>query len=268
MRDAVLRDAPDLLAAVVEVLGADPFEQVESTLHVQPAVFCASVASWRRSRSGLRPTAIAGHSLGELAALVAAGAISELDGVRLVIARARACDRAARGSGGGMIALGVDAERGREIAARCGAHLAADNAPSQTVLSGSEESLRAVARIAAERSLRHKRLAISGPFHSPLMASALEPFAAQLQATAIGPSRHPVFSGMTAAPFTDVRRELLEGLTRPVRWRELLLRLHRAGIASFAEAAPGKVLCGLARKTLTGVATCRLEQGEFSPARR
>lgn len=260
MRGGVLRNAPDLLAAVARELGCDPFDRLEEgTLYVQPAVFCASVASWRGLGGEPRPVAIAGHSLGELAALVAAEAISDEDGVRLVLARARACDTATRLSDGGMIALGVGNRTGHEIAGCCGAHFAADNSPRQTVLSGTHESLCLVERVARESGLRHKRLAISGPFHSSLMRPALQPFAAELDVTRVSLPSCPVFTGMTAAPFVDVRRQLLEGLMRPVRWRELLLALYDEGITRFVEAAPGKVLCGLVRRTLSGASTARLE---------
>lgn len=266
MRSAVRRHAPDLLETVMREIGSDPFTRLkDGTLYVQPAVFCASIASWRRARYECRPSAIAGHSLGELTALVAADVISEDDGLRLVLARARACESAAREVGGGMIALGVDVGTSYEIAVRCGAHLAADNSPRQSVLSGTEESLRSVELSAQRGGFRHLRLAIGGPFHSPLMGPALEPFAIQLEATEMRSPRCPIFTGVTAAPFVDLRKQLLDGLTKPVRWRELLLVLRHEGITRFVEAAPGKALCGLVRRTLPDACTEQIETGTITP---
>lgn len=261
MRWAVERDAPELLDRVCELMGEDPFERLDGgTLYVQPAVYCASVASWRRANDGLEQAIVCGHSLGEIAALVAADALDCLDGLRLVVMRARSCSETTRGTGG-MMAIGADVVEAREIAALAGAHVANDNAPAQTVLSGTEEALATVEEIAEERALRKLRLAVEGPFHSPLMAPALARFEAELETVEFSEPRCTVLSGITAEPFENPRRQLLDSLVNPVRWRELLLELDRRGVTGYVEAAPGKALSGLVRRTLGDVSRSRLDPG-------
>jgi len=257
MRDTVARVRPDLLPLVTEVVGSDPFARVEEgTAYAQPAIFCASLAGWcvlGRPRAEF----MAGHSLGELGALVAAGRLSERDGLRLVALRGRLMQEAGEQAGdGGMVALlGADAaERGEELAAGHGLALANDNSPQQVVLSGARAALPAAAAAAEEAGLRAMILPVTGAFHSPMMSGASAPFAAALADVEIHPVTDTVvLSAVTAAPFDDVRRGLVDALTMPVRWRETLLALHERGVSRFVEVGPGRVLSGLAKRTLRGV---------------
>jgi malonyl CoA-acyl carrier protein transacylase len=233
-------------------VGQDPFVRAEdSTRFAQPAIFCASLAGW--SELG-RPAGdvMAGHSLGELTALVAAEAISEGDGLELVVLRGELMARA--GEGGMLALLGPGAaESAPDLAAAHGLSVANDNCPTQVVLSGPRGALPAAAAAAQERGLRSTDLPVSGAFHSPMMATAVPEFTAALDRVEIRPARVPVLSAVTAQPFDDVRRRLAEALTMPVRWRETMLEARRLGAERFIEVGPGRVLTGLVKRTLSGV---------------
>jgi [acyl-carrier-protein] S-malonyltransferase len=256
MRDLVARERPDLLDQVTALLGQDPFPRAEEgTNFAQPAIFCASLAGWEALG---RPGAqfMAGHSLGELGALVAAGVLSEADGLRLVSLRGRLMHEAGTAAGdGGMLALigpGA-ADHAPALAEEHGLSVANDNAPQQVVLSGRRDALPAAAAAAKEIGLRARELPVSGAFHSPMMASAVPEFERALARVEVAEPRTTVISAVTAEPFEDVRAQLLAALTTPVRWRETLLALHARGVERFVEVGPGKVLTGLAKRTLSDV---------------
>jgi malonyl CoA-acyl carrier protein transacylase len=257
MRDAVARERPDLLELAAAAVGEDPFARVEhGTAYAQPAIFCASLAGWHALGSPLGEF-MAGHSLGELAALVAAGCLAEIDGLNLVALRGRLMQEAGERAGdGGMVALlGRDAaERAEALAAAHGLAVANDNSPQQVVLSGARDALPGAAEAARELGLRAMILPVTGAFHSPMMASAAAPFAACLADVEVRPGHAgTVVSAVTAAPFEDVRRQLVEALTMPVRWRETMLALSERGVSRFVEVGPGRVLTGLVKRTVRGV---------------
>jgi [acyl-carrier-protein] S-malonyltransferase len=241
MRDRVAARAPALLERVVALVGEDPFPRVtESTRFAQPAIFCASWVGWTELDAPA-PLAAAGHSLGELAALAAAGAIALEDALALVVERGRLMAEA--DPTGTMLALlGGDPAQAEAVAAAAGVTVANDNAPGQVVLSGEPEALQVARGLARECGLRGMPLGVAGAFHSPSMAPAVEPFRARLDATAFAAPRFPVLSCATARPFADPRAELAAALTRPVRWRETVLALRDAGAATFLETGPGDVL--------------------------
>jgi malonyl CoA-acyl carrier protein transacylase len=237
----------------LELLGYDPFEQLsEGTRYQQPALFLCSVAAWEEWREKGEASAAAGHSLGEYAALVAAGALQFEDAVRLVDERASAMADAGEQNAGGMIAmLGGDGRSVRALASRLGLVVANDNAPGQLVLSGPVDALDEAEDVARdETGARARRLDVTGAFHSPLMEPAAERLRAALDATPVAEPSRPVYSNGSAAPFVDVRRELAENLLRPVRWRETLLALRTARVERFVELGPGEVLTGLVKRTL------------------
>jgi [acyl-carrier-protein] S-malonyltransferase len=251
MRDLVARRAPDLLERCCELVGEDPFARVdESTRFAQPAIFCASLAGWDALE--LQPSAAAGHSLGELAALAAAGVLERDDALRLVVLRGRLmADADDRGS---MLALvGASEEEAAEIAAAAGVIVANDNAPGQVVLSGDRDKLAAAEEAAGERGRRALALDVAGAFHSPSMEPAVEPFRAALEEVELHEPRFPVISCSTTRPFEDVRAELAGALTKPVRWRETVLAMHEAGVSGFVEVGPGKVLARLGKRILPDV---------------
>jgi [acyl-carrier-protein] S-malonyltransferase len=253
MRERVAALRPDLLDAVTRAVGEDPFPRVEeSTRFAQPAILCASLAAW----SALRPHAdlLAGHSLGEIGALAAAGALTEEDALRLVAARGRLMDEAGRAAGGdgSMIAiLGRGAaEAAPEIAAKTNLSVANDNAPEQVVLSGARSAFAAAKEQAKARKLRALDLPVAGAFHSPMMATAVPEFRAALAEANIRAPRVTVISAVTARPIEDIRATLADAIVSPVRWRETLHALYERGVRRFTEIGPGRVLTGLVRRTL------------------
>ena len=267
MRELVERVSPELLALARSEVGADPFERLEEgTGYAQPALYCASIASWIDAG---RPDAeyVAGHSLGELAALAAAGAMEIDAGLRLAAVRGRAMQEAAERDpdGGGMVAILGDDAAAREIAARLGLVIANDNAPGQLVLSGPSSAVDAARPAAKQAGLKAIRLKVAGPFHSEAMTPALPAFRAELRRVAFSKPRMTVLSSITAEPFDDVAARLADALTLPVRWRESLLALREAGVRRFVETGPGKVLTGLVRRTLPDAEAISLSDPE--PAR-
>jgi [acyl-carrier-protein] S-malonyltransferase len=256
MRDDVQSTRPELLDMAIAVVGEDPFPRAgDGTNFAQPAIFCASLAGWHRLGRP-RGDFMAGHSLGELAALVAAGALPESDGLELVTLRGRLMHEAGQAAGdGGMLVVGGPdaAERAPEVAQAHGLVVANDNSPQQVVLSGARSQLPAAVQTAKDMGLRAKVLDVTGAFHSPMMAAAVPEFAAALDATEFAVPRVPVISAVTAREFEDPRQELADALTNPVRWRETLLALHERGAGRFVEVGPGRVLTGLAKRTLENV---------------
>jgi malonyl CoA-acyl carrier protein transacylase len=250
------RDHP-LLVRGIELLGFDPFDSLaEGTRSHQPALFLCSISQWAsRDERDEDPLAAAGHSLGEYAALTAAGAIDFEDAVRLVSARATAMAHAADIEPGGMVALlGGERDDVYELAAELGLSLANDNAPGQIVLSGRSDAVAQAVERADQIGCRARRLAVGGAFHSPLMAPAAEALKEALDATAMAEPEFPVLSNGSTRPFTDIRTELAENLLKPVRWRETLLELQAMGVTDFVECGPGSVLKGLVKRTLRAAA--------------
>jgi [acyl-carrier-protein] S-malonyltransferase len=156
-----------------------------------------------------------------------------------------------------MVAVGgADAaEMASEIALESGTFVANHNSPVQVVLAGEEVAVADARRVARGRGLRAVILPVRGAFHTPLMQSTRAPFGAALAEVEFAPPRVPVLSGVTAEPFDDIRAGLLDALTEPVRWCQLLEALAERGARRFVEVAPGSVLSGLVRKTLDDAET-------------
>ena len=257
MRETVSRVRPDLLSLVEQIVGEDPFVRAEEgTRYAQPALFCASLAGWEALG---RPSGdfMAGHSLGELAALVAAGCLTERDGLELVALRGKLMQESGERAGdGGMLALlgAGAADHAGELADAHGLAVANDTSPQQVVLSGDRGSFDAASAAAKELGLRPMDLPVTGAFHSPMMAEAVPPFVAALERVEVSaPHGVTVFSAVTAAPFEDVRVQLAQALTMPVRWRETLVAMRDRGAERFVEVGPGRVLTGLVKRTLKDV---------------
>jgi malonyl CoA-acyl carrier protein transacylase len=254
---------PDLLEQARDELGADPFAQIaDGTHHAQPALYCASLAHYKQAGSPAGEM-IAGHSLGELAALVAGDALDADEGLRLAVIRGRLMEDSAALSPGGMMAvLGGEEESVRALAAGFGLTVANDNAPGQVVLSGASDSLGEARRQLRADGVKAIRLPVAGAFHSPLMASAAEKFRVALEEVEFRPPRLPVFSSTAAAPFEDPRAGLAAALTEPVVWQATLRRMHSDGARTFLETGPGDVLTGLVRRTLDDVEVRSLAEPE------
>jgi [acyl-carrier-protein] S-malonyltransferase len=267
MRDIVVDVSPELLGRAVEAVGEDPFERVaDGTRFAQPALYCASIALWIRAGSP-EPQVVAGHSLGEVGALVAGGAISIEDGLWLAARRGRVMeDVAASQPAGGMLALLGDEDATRRIAAAHELTVANDNAPGQLVVSGPAEELEQATEDAKGERLKAMPLAVRGAFHTEAMAPALPEFRKALEAIDVRTPRVPVYSSVNARPFEDIRAELAAALVRPVHWRETLHALRDRGVGRFVEVGPGKVLKGLVRRTLPDVEAGLLTKPEMAHA--
>ncbi|MGI9557456.1 MAG: ACP S-malonyltransferase [Solirubrobacterales bacterium] len=251
MREVVERVRPDLLKLAISEVGEDPFARVkESTRFAQPAIYCASIALWTEAG---RPDAdfVAGHSLGELAAVVGAGFLSAEDGLRLAVRRGAVMQASGDAEpGGGMLAVIGDDDEALMVAANHSLTVANDNAPGQVVLSGGLDARELAATDAKSRGLRVAQLPVAGAFHSPAMAAAVPEFERALADVELLEPRMVAISGVTAEPFDDVRRRLAEALVAPVRWRDVLMALDSAGVERYIETGPGKVLRGLVKRTL------------------
>lgn len=259
MREQVERHRPDLLELVLSEVSGDVFERAgDGTKWAQPAIFCAALAGWEQLKADLDPATMAGHSLGEIAALTAANALSAEDGLRLVAARGRFMQEAAEETGdGSMMAVRARGDESRAaidaVAAAVGLSIANDNAPDQLVLSGSIDALERGEAELKERGVRAKRLPVAGAFHSPLMEPAVPRFREVVAAVEIATPDRTVYSCVTAEPFEDIPAQLVAAITNPVRWTDVLRALQGAGANRFVETGPGKVLSGLVGKTLDGV---------------
>lgn len=269
MRDDVAQTRPDLLALAAEVVGDDPFARVDDgTRYAQPAIYCASVVGFERLRAaGVAGAFHAGHSLGEVAALVAADVLSAEDGLRLVATRGRLMQESGEQAGdGSMLALlgkGA-ADHAASVAQAAGLTVANDNAPNQVVLSGDRGAFEAAGEAASAQGLRAVPLPVTGAFHSPAMAAARPKFEAALAEIDLRPPTPgvTVLSSLTTEPFDDVRARLADALTEPVRWRETLLALRARGVARFVETGPGRVLTGLSKRTVPDAEAVAAEQLE------
>jgi [acyl-carrier-protein] S-malonyltransferase len=254
-RELVAQIRPDLLDLAAALVGVDPFERMsEGTAYAQPAVYCASIAGYEQLG---RPAAdyFAGHSLGEIGALVAAGAIDDADGLRIVVARGQVMDEAARaGEPGGMLAVGSDSDAAEALASDHGLTLANVNSPQQFVLSGPLPAIEAAEAAAKGSGVRAKKLAVAGAFHTAAMASGVAPFRAALDEIAIREPNAPVVSSTSADFFDDdgVRDSLAASLVSPIRWTGVLRKLRELGVTRYLDVGPGKVLAGLVRRTIEG----------------
>lgn len=250
-RDHARAVCPDLVELAAELVGDDPFKLAhERTDFAQPAIFVASMAGWRE-RDAMPIAGMAGHSLGELSALTAAGAIDEEEALRLVVFRGRLMQAAAEGNGGGMVAvLGADVDTAERLAAEHGLTVANDNAPGQLVLSGPLGGIDSLQRNAREQGYKAMVLEVAGAFHSSAVASARDPFFEELSAARWSEPTVPVISGATVSPFTDPPRQLADALIWPVRWRAVMAALFDLGAREFVDMGPGRVLDRLVRRNL------------------
>ena len=263
-------------AEASEVLGDDLWQLVEHgpadalnlTRNTQPVMLTAGVAVWRawQASGGPRPAFMAGHSLGEYTALVAAGALAFEDAVPLVRFRAEAMqDAVATGVGAMAAIMGGDddaiADACREAAQGEVVEPVNFNAPGQVVIAGNKSAVeRAMAAAKARGAKRALLLPVSAPFHSSLLKPAAERLASRLAQVDIRPPSVPVVHNVDVATHAgpdDIRRALAQQAASPVRWTETIRMLVANGVTHVVECGPGKVLTGLARRideSLTAVA--------------
>jgi [acyl-carrier-protein] S-malonyltransferase len=252
-----LLDAADALSGLHlrETLVRGRPADLADTRVVQPLLFLVDW-SWgtRLMDAGCAPAVVAGHSLGEFAALAVAGVISVEAGLELVTERARLMAAAASATRGSMAAvLGADGPTVVNlIDGIAGVWVANDNAPGQVVISGTHEGLEAaIAGLHAAGVRKIVPLSVAGPFHSPLMASAAESFAVLLAGATFSDALIPVVQNTEPTPATGaetIKRRLLSQITSPVRWTETMHALVAADVEVLIECGPGSVLSGLAHR--------------------
>lgn len=248
--------------ALTELMFGDDAEALKPTEVTQPALYAHSLAADAVLRArGLRPDLAAGHSLGEWSALAAVGALSFADGLRAVRRRGELMAQAGDVRPGAMSAvLGLDAEALEgvcEAASQSGEGEVVPanyNDPGQIVISGDGAAVERAGALASEAGARRVvPLPVSGAFHSPLMAFAKDGLRETLEALDVSVPSCPVVLNVTADPTTDpeaIRLRLLDQLTAPVRWAQSMERMQAEGAERFVEVGTGKVLSGLARRTL------------------
>ena len=266
MATVVEAHEPELAALVRGELDRDPFEHAgDGTAYAQPAIYCASLARW--TAAGRPATDVmAGHSLGELTALVAAGAIAPVDGARLALERGRLMQAAAEREPGGMVALLGDADAARDVADRLGLAVANDNGPTQIVAAGPLAAVEGAPGAAKQAGIRAIVLPVRGAFHTPAIEPAVGPYREALGAVAVREPSVPVYSSSSASPFPPaaeaIRDALAAALTRPVRWQQTMRAMRADGIDRFVEVGPGKALTGMVKRSLDGVEALVLELPE------
>jgi [acyl-carrier-protein] S-malonyltransferase len=234
-----------------------PEEELRQTCNTQPAIFLHSMVV-ARALEDVKPDMVAGHSLGEYSALVAAGSISFEEGLGLVRLRGELMQQAGEENEGTMAAvLGLSPGEVEEIcreASPAGVVQPANlNSPGQIVISGSVSGVRKAMEIARHRSARLvKELVVSGAFHSPLMESAKDRLKQALDQVSICDSTIPVYANVSGEPVnkaSDIRDSLCLQITNPVRWEQTVKNMVHDGATQFFEIGPGKVLQGLVKRT-------------------
>lgn len=241
---------------ITDIMFEGTADQLKQTKVTQPAIFLHSVILAKCSPD-FCPDMVAGHSMGEFSALVAAGALDFEDGLRLVSIRARAMQKACEANPGAMAAiLALPADKVEAICAETeGIVVPANyNCEGQIVISGSCDAVAAASeKMKAAGAKRALLLPVGGAFHSPLMQPAAEELAEGIASVEFRQPVCPVYQNVTALPTTDpaeIRRNLLAQLTAPVRWTQTVLNMAADGADDFVETGPGKVLQGLLSKIL------------------
>ena len=258
--------ANDILGfRITDIMFEGTDEDLRQTKVTQPAVFLHSVISALCLGDEFKPEMTAGHSLGEFSALVAAGALSFEDGLKLVYARAMAMQKACELQPSTMAAIiALPDAKVEEICAQVASEgevcVAANyNCPGQIVISGSIEGInKACALMKAAGAKRALPLKVGGAFHSPLMKPAKEELEAAIQATEIHTPKCPVYQNVDAKPHTDpaeIKANLVAQLTSSVRWTQTVQNMVADGADDFTECGPGKVLQGLIAKISRGTST-------------
>ncbi|WP_302426019.1 ACP S-malonyltransferase [Leyella stercorea] len=240
---------------ITDIMFEGTDEELTQTKVTQPAVFLHSVISALCLGDEFAPTMVAGHSLGELSALVAAGALSFEDGVKLVSARAIAMQKACEAAPGTMAAvIGLPDEKIEEICAEVSTDgnivVAANyNCPGQLVISGNVDAINAACeKLKAAGAKRALPLKVDGAFHSPLMQPAKEELEKAIKATTFSEPKCPVYQNVDAQPHTDpaeIQANLIAQLTSSVRWTASVQNMIKAGANDFTECGPGKALQGM-----------------------
>jgi len=247
-----------------------PEEELKRTDNVQPAILVTSIACLRAAQLAINedlpsPTFVAGHSLGEYTALVAANVLSLRDAVSLVRERGRLMYEAGQKNPGGMLAIiGLNIELIEDICLHSNCTISNINCPGQIVISGAIDILDAASKLAKMKGARRLiPLNVTGAFHSILMEPIIEEFGRVISDFTFYPPAIPVISNVTAQPLTDVdsiREELLKQLRHCIRWQPSVEYMIGTGVNSFYEIGPGRVLSGLIKRINTEVNTFNISE--------
>ena len=256
--------ANDILGfRITDIMFTGSAEDLRQTKVTQPAIFLHSVLLAKTLGADFKPEMVAGHSLGEFSALVAAGALSFEDGLKLVYQRALAMQKACEARPSTMAAiLGLSDETIEEICAAITDEVVVPanyNCPGQVVISGSNEGIDlACEKLTAAGAKRALKLSVGGAFHSPLMEPARVELAAAIESTPFAAPVCPIYQNVNAKPQTDptsIKANLVDQLTSPVRWTQSVLAMVADGADAFTELGPGAVLQGLIKKISKDVTT-------------
>jgi [acyl-carrier-protein] S-malonyltransferase len=258
--------------SVSQMCFAGSEEDLKLTENTQPAILTVSIATYRiLEEKGIRPDFVAGHSLGEYSALVAAGSLAFADALRLVRRRGQYMRAAVPPGEGAMAAIlglrpGQVAEICRKVAEGQVVAPANLNSPDQTVISGHADAVkRAVQQASAAGAKRAVMLPVSAPFHSELMQPAQLRLEKDLRATAFAPLRFPLVTNVDAAVITsgdEAREALIRQVSLPVLWEESMHELVELGTSTFVEVGPGRVLSGVLRQIERSVHCVNVEDSK------
>jgi [acyl-carrier-protein] S-malonyltransferase len=235
-----------------------PEDTLRQTLNAQPGILVAGLAAleaWRQEGNQDTPAFVAGHSLGEYTALVAAGSLDVAEAVRLVRARGEAMQAAGEQTPSGMAAIiGLDEAVVQQICDETGIQIANYNCPGQLVVSGTKDGVTDAMSLARDKGARPVvALAVSAAFHSRLMESAADTMAGILDQAEIRDAAVPLVANVSGQPLTaapDIRQELKDQICAPVRWETSVRTMADAGVTRFIEFGPGKVLTGMIKRTI------------------
>jgi len=267
---AVFEEADSALGcALSRTCFEGPEEDLRQTVNAQPAIMTVSVACMRAAQGeGLvdlsTPLFVAGHSLGEYTALVASGALSFTQAVRLVRERGRLMQYASTVRPGGMAAvLGLDEVALEEVCQQAGTQVANINSPEQIVISGPRDGIARALDLAKARGARRViPLEVSGAFHSFLMRPAVEGIAKAVAELRFSPAAVPVIANCTGRPITtvdDIKVELIKQMCSAVHWSRSMEYMLSAGANTFVEIGPGRVLSGLAKRFSKDITTINID---------
>ncbi|MFT3950475.1 MAG: ACP S-malonyltransferase [Oscillospiraceae bacterium] len=241
-------------------------DKLARTAFTQPAIFACSLCALAAAReSGLDCGAVAGHSLGEYAALVAAGVLTAEEGFRVIKARAQAMEKAAQTAGGAMYAIiGLPADEVEAVCAETDGYVTAVNynSPVQTVIAGETEAAARAAAAFTARKAKAMKLNVAAAFHSTLMQPAADEFLAEIKGIAFRAPQAAFYSNVTGArltDFADFPALMARHIVSPVRFTAELEALSAAGYTDFIELGPNKVLTGLVKKTLKTARALNIE---------
>lgn len=252
----LFEDANSILGFnITDIMFEGTADQLKETKVTQPAIFLHSVILAKTLGDSFKPDMVAGHSLGEFSALVANGALSFEDGLKLVSQRAMAMQKACEIQPSTMAAvLGLEDKLVEDICAKTeGIVVAANyNCPGQLVISGEVEAINRACEAMKEAGARRALvLPVGGAFHSPMMEPAREELAAAIENTTFSKPNCPIYQNVTASAIineTEIKANLISQLTAPVRWTQSVQQMITDGATLFTEVGPGKVLQGLVKK--------------------